>query len=145
MKTQSSSDAIYAAGFFDGEGCVAISKRNDPLQYQLVTIVGNTDESVLQWWVERFGGSLYTRRPEVRPNRRQLYSWEARSRKAAEFLKQIQPYVRIKRDQIDAALEFQATIGHNNSAVPKGVIARREMYYQTLKGMKREPNAITIG
>jgi hypothetical protein len=145
-QTQSNLDATYAAGFFDGEGCVAIRKRTDPLQYQLVAIVGNTDKGVLEWWVERFGGSLYTKKADARPKHRQMFVWETRSKKAATFLEQIRPYVRVKGNQIDAALEFQRTIGSNNRPVPDHVIAQREMFYQAMKGMKRESDyAVAAG
>jgi len=72
-------DCIYAAGLFDGEGSAVLTIRK----------VKN--------------------RSDAAQDRRPCFIWNTNSKNAGLFLADIAPFVRIKRDQVENALAFQAT------------------------------------
>jgi hypothetical protein len=99
----------YLAGFFDGEGCIAIVKGKNHLgnvQYSLRVIVSNTNEYVLHLYKLSFGGSIQKRKYE-KPEWRDCYAWALSSTRAYDFLKCVYPYLILKKAQADLAFEFQ--------------------------------------
>ena len=107
-------DWIYAAGFFDGEGCVIIHLRKAILprgvtrQYMVRVHVTNTNAEVIRWFKDTFGGNISTQPP--RPRRRRAWKWNAASRMCEAFLIGVRPHLKIKAAEADCALELQARI-----------------------------------
>jgi hypothetical protein len=99
----------YTAGFFDGEGCISITKRKtktiNGYSYQLFVSVWSTDEWVIQWLKMQYGGSTLCR--PANGNKKPIYKWCLASNKACPFLSQILPYLNLKRPQAEMALAFQ--------------------------------------
>lgn len=63
----------WIVGFFEGEGCLSISKTKYP-----VLRINNTDLDVLKRFKELVGGKLYWNGiPKDNPNRKPIYSWSA--------------------------------------------------------------------
>lgn len=101
-------DWAYAAGFVDGEGCIAITRsfvpRSGRYSYGVCVVVSNRDKPVLEWmqrlwggWVVTFGAGQGLARP----------SWNWRSPtglSAKPFLSGLRPWLRIKGPQCDNAL-----------------------------------------
>lgn len=105
----------YAAGFFDGEGCVnfAVSRyrRHGELRGKAISLrvmIGNTDLEVLQWFVATFGGRIDKKPRHSSKNARPCWVWSATFKEALPFLQAIRPYSRVKSSQIDLVLEFSA-------------------------------------
>lgn len=111
MEEPSGLDLAWAAGFFDGEGCVRIQKesvqRRLNLHYLLQVIVVNTDPAPLDALSEWFGGNVHRR--DRTDGHKTLWWWELGSAAAERFLRAIRPYSIVKCEQIDLALEFRAT------------------------------------
>ncbi len=102
-------ELAWAAGLFEGEGTVTIAKRSRDDTYRLVAIVTNTDEQIIDFFVERWGGwkqGLYGERPGRKPG----WSWTVAGPGAATFLQAIEPWVRTTRvrEKIDLGLYFKA-------------------------------------
>lgn len=104
----------YSAGFFDGEGYVAIRKqaprprkteRGFHIEYGLALRASNINADVIHLLHERWGGE-FTSIPSRRPEERDLYRWTVYTRKAVAFMRAIYPYVVVKKPQIDLALRF---------------------------------------
>lgn len=96
-------DKIYAAGFFDGEGHVGISSTNGYSRkyYQVMTRVSQKPTAVLVWLQDRWEGNIYTHTN----NKNQTWSeWTLFTAKARTFLADIQPYLIVKKDQVDYVL-----------------------------------------
>ncbi len=91
-------DLAYTAGFFDGEGCISISK-NGAVDLRIV----NTAKNVLLKIQSIFGGSITDRSQKV--NKRQ-YAYSIYGSNAIEFLKLIRPYLVDKAKQADTILEY---------------------------------------
>lgn len=95
-------DKAYFAGFFDGEGYVGLytsTKYSEAIR----VIVGQGKPDVLYEMQSNWGGSVYPRFDKR--NQRPHYAWEIRSRKAEKFLRDILPYIRVKRQQAELAIQ----------------------------------------
>ena len=129
----------YVAGFFDGEGTTGIYSGS------IIAAVCNTDRTVLDWLKESFGGSILMHKPK--PPRKPLYRWTVAAWDAFDFLLTIQPYVRMKVDRIDVALEFQRTIkrgsGPNHYSTDEQDY--RELLCELMRSFNRRGNAQPIG
>jgi len=104
-------DLAYMAGLFDGEGCIHIAKLKRPeskrgCHFGLVATIGMTSEFLLELYHSQFGGSVYCY-TKPRGNRKLCWQWIIRSRQAVAFLKAIRPYLLLKADEADLAIEFQ--------------------------------------
>jgi hypothetical protein len=91
-------DIAYAAGFFDGEGCITISK-NGAVDVRVV----NTSKKVLLKLQSIFGGSITNRTQKI--NKTQ-YAYSFYGENAIEFIKLIKPYLIDKLSQAETILEY---------------------------------------
>jgi hypothetical protein len=128
----------WAAGFFDGEGCVLVSERNNKTVYQLFTSVTQQEPTALHMLKQRFGGnvtpdktaatsSYFRKRGAVL-----AWRWKATSTESYAFLQAIEPYVIVKAEQVRAALCFPAAGVRfcKNNPMPEEVrVARRGVMY----------------
>ena len=93
----------YAAGFFDGEGCVnCSSSRNNSF---IRILIVNTNIDVLKEFKEIWGGDI---NPNHKPKAhwKQAYTWRLQHKAATEFLIEILPFLIVKRKQAEAAIAF---------------------------------------
>jgi len=91
-------DIAYAAGFFDGEGCISISK-NGAVDIR----VTNTAKNVLVRLQSIFGGSITNRTQKA--NKTQ-YAYSFYGENAVEFITLIKPYLIDKLPQAETILEY---------------------------------------
>lgn len=103
----------WAAGFFDGEGCVLVELSKEKAcrhgcRTSLHATVTQTSLPCLQLFMEQFGGGIATARAKTPNGRRWAvqYRWSVRNEDAAAFLKAIEPYTVVKKEQIAAALKY---------------------------------------
>lgn len=150
-KVFSEHDAIYLAGFFDGEGYIGIDRhlaggRYKTDRYTLSIAITNTHEGVLRWVVNTFGGCLCD---QIRgnPNHARTWHWYASSVEAGYLLKAMLPFLLVKRNQAEKAIEFQDRITFQKHTLRQGVkrdgfklpdseILYRHSVYMELKAMK---------
>ena len=103
----------YLAGLFDGEGSVNIFKqpnkkeRITPRHFLEIGII-NTHKGVLQWVLETFGGRFGLEQDPARHHR--TWRWRASSSEACDVLLAILPYLRVKKEQAELAIDFQKRI-----------------------------------
>lgn len=148
----------YVAGLFDGEGYVRISRWEKPnsshIRYALVVGINMTYRPIIEMLHADFGGGLHSHRYDLRnPKQRCGFCWNVGSQLAASFLRKIQPFTIVKKDQVDFALEFQAHMDDNpytsvgrakrgeQEPLREGreqLLAFREDCFQRLMAMKKE-------
>ena len=93
----------YAAGFFDGEGCVnCASTRNNT--YVRILIV-NTNFEVLKTFQNTWGGDINLNY-KAKSHWKQAYTWRLQPKAATDFLNEILPFLIIKNQQAEAAIAF---------------------------------------
>lgn len=97
-------ELAYLAGFFDGEGCVSISTRGRG-GYGLLVSISQLTPVPLLIARARFGGSI-SRTPDKR-GYRAMVVWTVAARVAERALSEMRPFLIVKADEVDLALEFQ--------------------------------------
>lgn len=99
----------YAAGFFDGEGCVSITVRGKWRQVSLRVTIVNTEAAILSAFHVQWGGSIPRPRTSLTAETRgwkPFRQWVLNGHAAMAFLSEIRPYLRLKCGQVDLAFEF---------------------------------------
>lgn len=95
----------YAAGFFDGEGCVNITKRGKRQQVSLRVMIANTNKDILDLFQLSFGGHVRISKRH-KPDWKPFIQWVATGQTAMDFLAKISPFIILKTAQIKLAFEF---------------------------------------
>lgn len=99
----------YAAGFFDGEGCVLISCCNGFWSPRLQ--VSQNDPRPLELFLDLFGGKIY--KPAKSNN---AYSWVVSGEASCKAAELILPYTMYKTEQLKIYVE----VWRNNPASNNG-------------------------
>jgi len=106
----------YAAGLFDGEGCVSINKVTakgyKKPGFQLRASISMTDERMMMQFQEWFYGGCQYR---TRPRAKDYWMWVVVARGARDFLTKVEPYLVIKKPQALVGIEFQNYRDNNQS------------------------------
>ena len=80
----------WAAGFFDGEGCIQITRTG-----RLVVVAAQATPEPLLAIQKAFGGNV-TARHAVSPRHKDQWAWQASGQVALDFLRAIRPHLRVK-------------------------------------------------
>lgn len=133
----SDTDRAYAAGLIDGEGSIRITSRGKyggttfrHGQYTLMVEMVNTDKGMVDWMVERFGGTVSYTAESVAFNRKAKWHWRVASNKALYVLDAIWPYIRTKRKQTKLGRRFQRYAQYAGRAATLKIQALHERFYQ---------------
>jgi len=94
----------YAAGLFDGEGCVGAykDKRNGRPYSQIQ--MQNNNKALVQFLADIFGGNV--NKGTRRAHQSQSYLWACFGKHAASVLTMLYPYLIGKKAQAKLAIEF---------------------------------------
>lgn len=142
-------EIAYAAGFFDGEGCVQLymrpSGRTKNCLRCALSAYG-TDPAPLYWLQERWGGRIrWDDEPKrLATGRRPVGRWVIFSNEAEIFARDILPYLIVKRSQMDLWLEARAMLRPRgrrkgasvNDGVSDGERALRQDLVDRVKALK---------
>lgn len=132
----------WAAGFFDGEGTVAIARSRARQQdiHELSAIAVNTKLSPLLRFKELWGGSIYGPTRSKNPHHAPSYRWQANGVRAARALREMLPYLVIKGEAAEVGLALQALKRRQGrTAVLATVEVReREALLQRLRELNRK-------
>lgn len=130
-----SCDIAWAAGFFDGEGCIRIAKRDKV--FQLLIGVSQKVRAPIEDFVAIMGIGT------VKTFNYTNGGFEVRycGSKAVEVLKIMRPHLRLKAVEADLAIEFQNLLhpGDWQPIDPSNFI-RREQLYEEMRNIKQSPD-----
>jgi len=136
----------YAAGLFDGEGCIQIV--NDKSQgwnsWKLMIQMTSTSIKSINKMIGLFGGSYREHRRGYDSDnmipRFVAYHWALTSVNAYNALKKIKPFLVEKKEQADIAMKFfmyqKHTTYDRKNRLPMSVIRKREDFLQRLKAAR---------
>lgn len=95
----------YAAGYFDGEGCIAFLKNRNGRSYLRMAVVSGDLDSI-RVFVELFGGQISSeKRTHPKTGKASYYfAWRKNGTQAIETLKAILPYLLAKKRQAALAV-----------------------------------------
>ncbi len=114
MLQPTDTDWAYAAGFVDGEGCIAVVrssvKSTGGHQYRVFVDVANRDRAVLEWMRSLWGGWVVGKRQRM-PGAQPMWIWRSPTGvEAKPFLVGIRPWLRLKSKQCDNAVTIIAVV-----------------------------------
>ena len=117
----------YLAGFFDGEGWVTIALSGG--KYTLQIGAANIDTRPLLLMQERWGGSV------LRQGKTKLcWSWRACSDQAYDALREMLPYLIVKRGQAEIAMEYRLAVKRVvRTKLTEADMSTRERYRRAVK------------
>lgn len=100
-------DLAWAAGFFDGEGWVMVTRKRsgDRMRFGLQVAVGQTSLEPLEKFQVWFGGRIH--RLVDRPRSHPVWQWRVGSWMARAVLQQLLPFLVVKRAEAETAIRFQ--------------------------------------
>lgn len=144
----------YIAGFFDGEGSIGLyrgidhrkrrMKEHKKVRYSfglIVTIV-NTHLKILEVIKQKFGGNI--RKHLLTSKGKICWEWRKHGKSAIPFLKALQPYVVVKKEQVVLGLEYERKYKDDGPNKPnqtekkrKGVVADKNRYVKQMKQLKK--------
>src|SRR5215475_13682646 len=109
-------EAAYLAGFFDGEGCINFTRAGKQKTWVIRVAIRNTDLSVIKYIQSIAGGRIETRtaypgKPTWKASHCLRWDWDH----AIAFLEAIEPWVRIKKEQILVAKMWDALRNRGNA------------------------------
>ena len=112
-------DYAWAAGFFDGEGYVSITRRDDTIHVR----VSQVEREPLERLKDMFGGHIRDKR--TTGNRKQCFEWNICTLAVLDFFKAIERYVvrSLMHSRIRVAREFFAA--KSDHSVPEEERRRR--------------------
>ena len=121
----SSADFGWAAGFFDGEGCITVGRTKKPLNrdawFSVRFLLTNTHRGALERFQDMFRGTISARKQI--PGRQQIYQLRLDGKLCERCLEALLPHSTVKRVQIDAALTMRKLLTSNDprKGVPQSV------------------------
>ena len=105
----------YMAGFFDGEGCIHISKRQRGQSHRLQVTINQVSILPLGPFIATFGGKLYTlKKSHIYKNGR--FQWGLYGRNAIPLLEKLLPHLLLKKAQAEIALDFLSHVSDGKAS-----------------------------
>ena len=135
----------YLAGVIDGEGSIFISrinnKRSGNVWYRLQLSCAMTDPEAIQLLCKTFTPNTkqYIYRGGRQKGYKPVYQWLTTGDMAMTILKEIEPYLTVKKNQAKLAIKFQTwRRSLPNTGKPRQIkeMKKFEQYYQNLKALK---------
>jgi len=135
---------IYIAGIIDGEGYIGIKKHLstlrsggkgrgiNPCYYERISVAG-TNKDMIELLVKTFKvGKIYLHKPS-KLSKRGYWSWDVTNRLAVSVIKQVFPYLLIKKPEAEVVMMLRESKKIRYGTLPKEVVERREELYQAIK------------
>jgi hypothetical protein len=106
-------ELAYIAGLIDGEGTIGFGfkAKGDIATYTLRLRVGMSDENTIRWLQRTSGFGSVTFRDLSRRRRQTHWVWSVFSNQAASVLREVLPYLMVKKQQAELGILFQNSKG----------------------------------
>lgn len=99
MREPTELEKAYFAGMTDGDGYVTIHRSRKDYPDNIRVVMGKKDATVPVMAKDIWEGSVYH-------SKQGMWIWDIKALKARRFLEDIAPYIKIKKEQVELALEF---------------------------------------
>lgn len=96
----------YAAGFFDGEGCITGSRGYNDRNAWLALSVASTNRGVLEEFERAFGGGIL-RAGKGNDRHKPSFVWRPGREEMYQFLYKALPFLIVKKPVVDVVLEYE--------------------------------------
>lgn len=134
----------YFAGIIDGEGYIGIKKHLstmrsggkgrgiNPCYYERISIAG-TNKPMIDLLIKTFKvGKTYWHKAS-KLSKRGYWSWDVTNKLAVSVIKQVYPYLKIKRPEASLVLKLRESKSIRYKIIPPEIVIEREKFYQAIK------------
>jgi hypothetical protein len=150
LKEHTVAQWAYLAGIIDGEGSIYIGNfssnpKTGTLHYQTNIEVTNTDEKLVRWLIDTFGGRLsyYTAKQTPKNSRKAVWRWIATGELLTHLCKGIHPYLLAKLPQCEIMLKMRETFKGTGAIkgksgcqpVSQEILAIRKQYFDQMRAL----------
>lgn len=139
----------WVAGLIDGEGCIYIRKRTEKApsrkerspSYALSLTVKMTHKPTIEELKNIFGVGRIHRETPGKLNKKVSWRWAVSTQEGADILRMILPYLKVKREEAELAIEFsevskRSSFGRNTVKVE--ISELRDSFYRKLQELKKQ-------
>lgn len=143
MSAIKETDLAWAAGFIDGEGCIALRRqvgRQKGVEYTCYALrlsVTNTDLRCLERLKAMFAGSINRATHANRPQNKPCWTWYCSSANAERALCELLPYLLSKREQAELGMLSRKHIQKNGRKRESGVLEHQAAIADRIAHLKR--------
>lgn len=133
-------EKAYLAGIVDGEGTVTLAKhhRNEtPVPY---VAIANNNLEMLKWVKTRAGGIIIHKRRRL-VYHKESYAWSVRQARALRFLKDIRPFLIVKKQQASLILGKYKTVTHRAGKYTPELLRRKMMLVAMIRKLNQRATA----
>jgi len=123
----------YLAGIIDGEGSfyIGITKNR---KFNCRIYVVNTNEDLIKWLKETFGGLIYKRTSIKNPHWKTRYEWVLDKTAIDPVCQQIIPYLIIKKKHAEIMIDFRNSfIKGKRPVITEYILAFRRACHEEIK------------
>lgn len=132
---------VYLAGIIDGEGTIYIyiRKNNGSIDYFPRFQVVNTNQKLMDWIHQTFGGHLYSKnRSKHDKNWRNQFEWYTTRKLMDQLLPLVLPYLIAKKPQAEIMIKFRKTFKNRKTyRVPSDIQTIRNECYHKLRFLNK--------
>ena len=127
---------IWAAGFFDGEGCILIRKVHPSNRYAVRITVSQVNPTPIKVLHDLFGGHVSYQVPKNQ-NWNAQWKWEQDSKACVATLEKLRSYLIVKQDVADLAIQFQALKRKGIKTTPE-LLSLEQEFKQKISSLNRK-------
>lgn len=100
-------ELAYLAGIIDGEGTFHIGFSSNRWTSRVYVV--NTDQNLIKWIQNKFGGLIYSRDSLKNPTWKTKHEWLLEKTKILPMVELILPYLICKKAQAELMIKFRKT------------------------------------
>lgn len=132
----------YVAGIFDGEGCVTFGRVRKARFIRVLVV--NTNRPLLEFLQTIFGGDIQ-RSSSRRPGWKQAWQWRLSWSRAIDFLDAIEPWIRVKVEQLHVAFAWDAIRPGRGKQIdgPALELLAAQLAWLNRRGGNHEPDPVS--
>ena len=133
VKTLSTVDAAYLAGFIDGEGTVTLSRKHKNENRQLAVTISNTERQILEFCIDVIGTGKITNKRVTQSHHTPSFTYAVYNRQALTLLEQIEPYLRsYKSRRVELILKNYIALTPRNGKYTDSLLKKRKEFEKTV-------------
>ena len=119
MKPLTTEQAAYIAGLIDGDGCISTRYHPSSNRWRVRIDVWQIDPRPLTCMKDVVEGSLlyFRAKPNNKLSNTPIWHWTVVDKVLDYYLPQFMPYLIVKKDKAEIALQFRARIGKTGQRV----------------------------
>jgi hypothetical protein len=130
----------YVAGIIDGEGCFGMHYYKKLNRHYLTVDIYNSCTELLKWLSENFPGNyreIKAPSKKIHTNWKPQFIWRSNEHQTLQFLRDILPFLIVKKKQCELAIKFRETFLKRECPVSPKTKETRRLIYEEMKALNQ--------